>query len=332
MYTNKKPNDMVTRKTTVSAHTEPAPIEPTATGPITLPEMPPAATFQGLITYAVDTATNQSKQLPLDFLADGVAACIDATADAIEQTKATVVATEKATASATGADEAAEAARTEAANLAALKTAVANATADAVEKTQAAETAATNADTATKGANAAAADAVEKTQAAQTATNEANAAKDAAIEATENLAGDVSALVLTPANKPRIQELAGIDYSLLTEQEVPGEFWLNRHRVKKQVFTRCFSGTTPSTTPSGGKYYILMPSEASNIESAVLVYFTLRNATTSGSTYNTGVSNVSVESTSNFSLGVVIGPFNTQAECDQYANRSYAFAIKYIKP
>ena len=43
--------------------------------------------------------------------------------------------------------------------------------------------------------------------------------------------------------------LCGIDYSMLTEQIVPGEFWIdNDGKTKKQVYRRTFVGSFNSTT------------------------------------------------------------------------------------
>lgn len=48
------------------------------------------------------------------------------------------------------------------------------------------------------------------------------------------------------ASPEQLREMVGMDYSLLTEQVVPGEFFPYRDGTKRQVYVRTFIGTTPS--------------------------------------------------------------------------------------
>lgn len=46
------------------------------------------------------------------------------------------------------------------------------------------------------------------------------------------------------ASPTQIREMTGIDHSILTEQIVPGEFWVGFDGTKKQVYTRTFRFST----------------------------------------------------------------------------------------
>lgn len=56
---------------------------------------------------------------------------------------------------------------------------------------------------------------------------------------------------ITAANLRK--SMRGVDYSLLTEQIVPGVKWSDQNGVQRQVYERIFKGTAPNPSASGGE-------------------------------------------------------------------------------
>lgn len=68
-----------------------------------------------------------------------------------------------------------------------------------------------------------------------------------------------------------------IDYSLLTEQVVPGFFSQDRNGEKKQVYTKTYIGTTPATIPDYTAFVIERISSSMLIVNASGIYYVAGN-------------------------------------------------------
>lgn len=60
---------------------------------------------------------------------------------------------------------------------------------------------------------------------------------------------------------PAIAPMLGIDYSILTEQAIPGEYFIDRDGNKKQVYVKTLRGTYPTTMPQYNVIEHIVPSD-----------------------------------------------------------------------